>query len=384
MPDSSSRELQAFIDALPDAALLIDAEGTVLVANQKVRGELGLAPEESRPFNLFAALPPEQAVDLKQMVDEVLATSRPVRFVTSREGRTIANHLLPVLDPGGKVARLALLSLDRTELEEWENRLRDAQKLEALGTLSAGIAHEFNNVLTAIVGHASLLDLKLGQNSPLREHIAPILQVSERATALTTSLLTFSRQRLHQPLSMDINLILRGLHAMIGPLLGKEIALELKLGEGSLHAKVDPGLLEQAFLNLALNAKDAMPQGGTLTITLENVLVDQAFLRSLNQEGSPGRYALITISDTGEGMDKELLSRIFEPFFTTKELGRGIGLGLPVTLGIIHQHRGLLTVDSEPGKGSTFHIYLPLMAANLPRGDSAAAVDENRAPGREP
>lgn len=265
-------------------------------------------------------------------------------------------------DYGGKDAEL-VLSHDVTarvradqEKEVLEAQLRQSQKMEAIGTLAGGIAHDFNNILTAIVGYATLLKMKLGEDG---NYVDRILAASERAANLTRSLLAYSRKQVSRPRPIDLGGSVKAVAALLRGMIPESIELAVELSELDLIVMADPGQIDQVLMNLAANARDAMPEGGRLRIASEQLELGRAFIDS-HGYGQPGSYAVVTVSDTGHGMDKETCERIFEPFFTTKEVGKGTGLGLSMAYGIIKQHDGYIKVESLPGKGTTFTIYLPL------------------------
>jgi PAS domain S-box-containing protein len=239
-----------------------------------------------------------------------------------------------------------------------EEQLRHAQKMEAVGVLAGGVAHDFNNLLCAIEGFGSLLRLELPPASKGQGHVAEILSATDRATELTRSLLAFSRQQPVSIVPLDVGELVTGFKTMLGGLLSEKVELKLSLASSPLVVGADRGQLEQVLLNLATNARDAMPAGGALEIATERVTLDAP-----SGALAPGAYALVTVSDTGTGMDAATLSRIFEPFFTTKEVGRGTGLGLSIVYGIVKRHGGLIRATSEPGRGTRFFTYLPLLAA---------------------
>jgi two-component system cell cycle sensor histidine kinase/response regulator CckA len=236
--------------------------------------------------------------------------------------------------------------------------LRQSQKLEGVGQLAGGIAHDFNNLLTVILGRSQMLRKKLGEISPLQRDVDLIHKTAERAANLTRQLLAFSRKQLLQPRVVDLNAVVADMDKMLQRLIGEHIELITVLDPSLGHVKVDPGQMEQVILNLAVNARDAMPEGGKLTIETGNVVLDETYSRH-HFSVQPGHYVMLAVTDRGCGMDAQTQARIFEPFFTTKEPGKGTGLGLSTVYGIIKQSGGNVWVYSELGHGSSFKVYLP-------------------------
>lgn len=258
---------------------------------------------------------------------------------------------------------------DVTEQKRLEAQLRHSQKMEAIGTLTGGIAHDFNNMLTAILGYANLLQLKMGDDPTLAGYVEQILASSEKAASLTSSLLAFSRKQIITPRAMDLNEIVAGVEKLLIRVIGEDIEFMTKVWPEELVVMADGNQLDQILLNLATNARDAMPDGGILTIETSRIRFNGSYGGeddSLALE--PGDYAVIAVADTGSGMEEETRQRIFEPFYTTKEVGRGTGLGLSMVYGIVRQHRGDIHVYSEPGTGTTFKIYLPLLENGIHGG----------------
>ena len=263
-----------------------------------------------------------------------------------------------ISDDGEKPVCLEILVEDVSRQRGMEQRLRHVQKMEAIGRLAGGIAHDFNNVLGVILGYCGMLIEKLGSESELYPLAAQIEKSIQRGATLTRQLLAFSRQQVLQPRVIDINAHFKGFEGLLRRVIGEDIALSVLAHNAQLHLSADPDQLEQVIMNLVVNARDAMPSGGKLTIETSERSIDEEYC-SRNPEARPGDYVMIAVSDTGCGMDRETLARVFEPFFTTKEQGKGTGLGLATVYGIVKQSGGHVTVYSEPGHGTTFKILIP-------------------------
>src|SRR5581483_7414360 len=284
---------------------------------------------------------------------------------------TEAMTVTPVRDAQGAISHFIAIKEDITSRKQLEEQLWRAQKMEAVGRLAGGVAHDFNNLLTVIRGYADILSNSLPKkDASLRASVDEILKASERAASLTRQLLAFSRQQVLAPKVLDLNHVVGGVEKMLRRLIGEDIELVTTLQPDLGPVRADPGQIEQVLVNLAVNSRDAMPQGGRLSIETRNVDLDG---RSPDPEVvvKPGPYVEIRVQDTGCGMDEETQSRIFEPFFTTKEKGKGTGLGLATVYGIVKQSGGYIWVSSEPGHGTTFRIHLPRVNASVVQAEQS-------------
>jgi PAS domain S-box-containing protein len=302
--------------------------------------------------------------------------------------RLVREHAEPMFDEAGRLARIMGTIQDVTEYRRLEDQLREAQKLESVGRLAGGVAHDFNNLLTVIVGYSDFVLSMLEEGHPARTGIEEIHKAGERASALTRQLLAFSRRQVVQPRVLDLNAVIAEAGKMLNRLVGEDVEIATVLAPKLWPVLADPGLVEQVLMNLVVNARDAMPEGGRLVLETHNVLLDQHEARQ-HHGMRPGPHVLLSVSDTGVGMDAATRARIFEPFFTTKPLGTGTGLGLSTCYGIVTQAGGWIGAYSEPGRGSTFRIYLPRVddvpaeaagtrAAIVPGGEETILVVEDQ------
>lgn len=364
--EQSYREL---IQNANDLIYTHDLNGNFLSLNRAGQRITGYTEEEAKQLNIADVISPEFLPTAAEMIDRKLKGSPPTIYSTeiiAKDGRRIpleVNTRLVYRD--GVPVAVQGIGRDISErlaaeeaLRQSEEQLRQAQKLESIGLLAGGVAHDFNNMLTAINGYSDLLLRKLPEGDPLRIHVEEIRKAGERSAELTRQLLAFSRRQIMQPQIIDLNSTVADSARMLRRLIGEHIELLTNLRPGLPKIEIDPGQLVQVLVNLVINSRDAMPDGGTITIETRSETVDRKYAgRHVGIEA--GRYVVLTVSDNGIGMDAQTRERIFEPFFTTKAVGRGTGLGLSTVYGIIKQSGGNIWVYSEPGQGTTFKIFLP-------------------------
>jgi PAS domain S-box-containing protein len=366
--------LENIFNSSVDGIIISDYRGYITRANAAVEKMLGFVQDELIGKHTGELLPrDEKHVEMGSSMMNLLFEKG---FVNNIENEWLRNDGTAVpLDinitllkdgegvPIGAAAFVREIT-ERKNAEEEKARLQTqlylSQKLEAVGHLAGGIAHDFNNILTAIMGYGSLLQTKLKEDDPLRNHVDQILTSAERAAALVRSLLAYSRKQIINPRPVKINEIVINVENMLHRIIGEDINMQTVLSEQDTTVVADAGQIEQLLTNLATNARDAMPAGGALTIEAGVTEMDEQFIKAYGY-GTQGIYVLLTVSDSGSGMDEKTRSQIFEPFFTTKEVGKGTGLGLSTVYGIVKQHNGFINCYSEPGAGTTFKIYLPLV-----------------------
>jgi two-component system cell cycle sensor histidine kinase/response regulator CckA len=376
--EESEERYRSLFELHPDVVVALDPEGRFTSVNPASEAVAGYLPEElvGQPFaSLVLPAHLDRAVAHFRATMAGEAQAPDELAIRHKRGRWVEVSVtsIPIV-VGGRVVGAFGIARDLTAQHALEGQLRQAQKLEAVGRLAGGIAHDFNNLLTVILANAELL-LEETAGRACREDAQLIRETAERAAALTRQLLDFSRRQTVHPRHLDPNTVVGNAGRMLQRTLGEGITLALDLEPALGTVLADPGQLEQALVNLVVNARDAMPQGGRLALRTRNVVVDEAAARE--HHGLPGMYVAIAVEDTGVGIAPELQSRIFEPFFTTKPVGHGSGLGLATVYGIVEQWGGWTDVQSEPGKGTTFTIYLPENAG-------ASNHEEPQATKREP
>jgi two-component system cell cycle sensor histidine kinase/response regulator CckA len=366
--EEALREREAFIsrimDLLPSRLAYVDSQRRYRFVNRRCEEWFG-KPREAIVGRHAKEVVGEEVYSEASPYVEAALSGRGVcyememRRPSDGEMRSIAITYTPHFDENGRVPGFFSFIEDTTDRKRLEEQLRQAQKMEAVGTLAGGMAHDFNNLLMVIAGYSSLIREELEPGSRFEPELRAIERAAKRAAWLTQQLLAFSRKQVLQPKVLDLNAIIRGLEPAIRRALGEHIALALELAPSSVRVKADPGHMQRAVMNLVSNARDAMPRGGKLTIRTRVSEIDAA---ESNRVGgvSPGRYFLIELVDTGHGMDTETARRAFDPFFTTKRTEKARGLGLSTAYGVVKQSGGHITVDSHPGAGSRFVIYLPV------------------------
>lgn len=385
----SEDRYSTLFNSASDAIFICDFTGRFLEVNEAACERLGFTQEELLQMRCEDIEAPEYAGLLSRRLDELREHGHIV-FETehlTKEGEKVPVEVSArIIEHAGTPAVLTIArditerKAAEKEKEKLEEQLVHSQKMEAIGRLAGGIAHDFNNLLTTILGHADLVLTSAEGSEPLLEDVQAIKKAGERAASLVRQLLAFSRKQVLQPAVLDLNSVVIDMEKMLRRLIGEDIELETVLKPGLHQVKVDPGQIEQIIMNLAVNARDAMPQGGKLTVETANVELSEDYTRRRPMM-RPGPYVMLVLSDTGIGMEAETLSHVFEPFFTTKELGKGTGLGLATVYGIVKQSGGYIWVYSEPGEGTTFKIYLPSVqegeeAVRKPHESSGKGGDE--------
>jgi PAS domain S-box-containing protein len=373
----SEERFHAFMDNSPTVAFMKDAEGRLVYVNRPFEETFGTTLPEVRGKTDYDLFPSKVAEGLRATDRAVLESGEPLEThetvpVSDGQQRDWLVYKFPVRLGSGKVF-LGGIGADVTERRQLEEQLRHSQKMEAVGRLAGGVAHDFNNMLAVINGYSELALNRLSPGHPLHSPLEQVHAAGERAAELTRHLLAFSRKQVLEPRLLDLNHGVARMDKMLHRLIGEDIELVTHLASAPAPVVADPCQVEQVLMNLAVNARDAMPEGGKLTIEVHEVTLEQSYGRE-HREVTPGSYVMLAVSDTGIGMDEVTQARIFEPFFTTKDVGQGTGLGLSTVYGIVQQSGGSICVYSELGQGTTFKIYLPR---------AADAPDHQRDPARE-
>ena len=400
--DAQSRILESILASMSDGVAVADVDGKLILFNRAAEEILGLVAQEASPdewskaYGIFlpdrvTRFPTEQYPIIRALKGENTdGIEIFIRNPTVPQGLIISVSGRPWRDKSGalrgavavfrditplKTAESQLRTLNETleervvektqALRKVEEQFRQAQKMEAMGRLAGGVAHDFNNLLTVINGYSELLMMRMPADEPMRADLNEVLAAGRRASGLTRQLLAFSRKQVVEPKYLDLNVVVAGTEKMLQRLIGADVELCMVAGPDLWNVHADPGHIEQVIVNLTVNARDAMPQGGKLTIETANVELDETYVQ-LHTQARAGPHVRLSVSDTGTGMDTDTLSHLFEPFFTTKEPGKGTGLGLSTVHGIVRQSSGHIEVYSEFGKGTTFKIYLPKAEKGAP------------------
>jgi PAS domain S-box-containing protein len=383
----SEKRFRAIFDNAAIGIALVDLEGQVFLSNPALRQMLGYTEEEILSIPISEITHPEDIEKDLVFAEELFEGERDYYQLEKRyikkNGDVMWGHLTgsAVNNEKGEILFGIGMIEDITVRKQLESQLRQAQKLESVGRLTGGIAHDFNNMLTAINGYSDLTLRKLETGNPLRGNIEEIKKAGERSAQLTHQLLAFSRQQILQPKILDLNETIHETSKMLQRLIGEDIELQLVLNSKISRIEVDPGQLTQVIMNLTVNARDALPDGGSITIQTDNVYLDEKFIQS-HPSMQTGNYVMLSVSDTGTGMDEETQHQIFEPFFTTKREGEGTGLGLATVYGIVSQSGGYIWVESELGQGTTFLIYFPSVVEET-KTEEAMDIDYNSHSGTE-
>ena len=346
-----------------DMIAVVDVKGQRLYNSPSYQKILGYTPQELGGTTAGEEIHPED----REKVQRAATAARLSGKGTSLEyrmrhkngsWRTLESRASTIVK-SGKVEKLVIVNRDVTERKHLEEQFRQSQKMEAVGRLSGGVAHDFNNLLGVIIGYGEIVRDGTATESPLRTCVEEMLKAGHRAATLTRQLLAFSRQQVMDPKVLELNVVVKDMEKMLLRLIGEDVQLQTSLDPALVRIKADQGQIEQVIMNLAVNARDAMPRGGELRIETSNFHMDEAFVRRYPYPVLVGDYVLLSVTDNGVGMDATTRARVFEPFFTTKEKGKGTGLGLSTVYGVVKQSGGYIDVISEPGAGASFKIYLP-------------------------
>lgn len=378
-PSEELQETQAryrdLLDHANDIVFTTDLRGKLTSLNRAGEVATGFSSKDAVGMDVAEILGPRSVELAHHMRDGKLTDSAERTYeieIARKDGELITLAArMSFTTRCGKPTGIRGIARDITERKQLEDRLRQYQKMEALGRLAGGVAHDFNNLLGVIIGYSEILADRLDAQDPLREFAGEALKAGRQAASLTQQLLAFSRKQVLRPKVLDLNASVTGMEQLLRRLLREDINLNFKLSPDLGRVKADPGQIQQVVMNLAVNARDAMPQGGELTIETSNEDREESYTRQ-DPFVAAGRYVLLTVTDTGVGMDEKTRTRVFEPFFTTKQLGNGTGLGLATVYGIVKQSGGYLSVQSQLGKGCTFKVFLP----RVDEGERDSSLDK--------
>lgn len=353
-----------------DMIAVVDTNGQRLYNSPSYQRILGYTAEELRDTASLGQIHPDDLQLVRQAAQEAQRTGigRRIEYRMQRkdgEWVVLESTASVIRNARGEVEKLVIVNRDIGERRRLEEQLRQSQKMDAIGRLSGGVAHDFNNLLGVIIGYSEVLQDSIKETDPHRGCVDQVVQAGKRAASLTRQLLAFSRQQVLEPKVLVLNAVVSDMEKMLRRLIGEDVELSISLDRELGKVRADQGQIEQVIMNLAVNARDAMPEGGKLVIHTANFEMDEAFVRRYPYPVQTGAYVLLTVSDTGVGMDSATQHRIFEPFFTTKEKGKGTGLGLSTVYGVVKQSGGYIEVESSVGKGTSFKIYLPRVDQNI-------------------
>jgi len=371
-----------------DMISVVDGEGRRLYSSPSYERILGYSPEEMQNTSSLEHVHPEDLQQVEEAAREARSAGvgRRIEYrMRHKDGtwRLLESTASSIFDAEGKPGKLVIVNRDISGRRRLEDQFRQAQKMEAVGRLSGGIAHDFNNILGVIIGYGEILQDSVKETDPLAGCVKEILGAGKRAATLTRQLLAFSRQQVLEPTVIGLNAIVTDTEKMLRRLIGEDVELSTVLDPDLARVKADQGQIEQVIMNLCVNARDAMPDGGKLTIKTENAEMTETDVRRYSYPVKPGKYVLLTVTDTGIGMDMATQGHIFEPFFTTKEKGKGTGLGLATVYGVVKQSDGYIEVHSELGVGTTFKIYLPQVERSIESEKRTTSAVASSLQGRE-
>ncbi len=371
-----------------DMIAVVDVHGNRIYNSPSYQRILGYTADELQSTLGFEQIHPDDRHIVEEATREARdgGGARSVQYrMRHKDGtwRTLESSATVVVGPDGKADKLVIVNRDITARKQLEEQFRQSQKMEAVGRLSGGVAHDFNNLLSVIMGYAEFQQERLPAGDALRASADEIVKAGKRAASLTRQLLAFSRQQVLDPKVIGLNSAVADMEKLLRRLIGEDIELRTSLDRNLGRLKADQGQLEQVIMNLAVNARDAMPEGGKLAISTENFVMDESFVRRYAYPVQPGPYVLLSVTDTGIGMDNETKSRAFEPFFTTKEKGKGTGLGLATVYGVVKQSGGYIDIESSLGEGTTFKIYLPRVEEEIAAPTRFAGETGSIAMGKE-
>lgn len=382
---ANENNMNATMNAMTDGVIVTTREGLVSRVNPHIESYYGVDKKEARGkhindiFEVFDTKTDKPMIDLFYYLKKNMEGQLGVKIQGPNKSHYVVCKLSAIRDEFDIVKGYVCLLRDMTDMQQEEVNLRHAQKMEAIGTMAGGVAHDFNNMLGGILGYAELSrEFIEDKNSRLYSYIQEIINTSVKASELTKQLLAYARRKEMKREPVDINKCVYNISRLMERTMTKKIEISTNLGKQPLHVYGDESLLENAILNLGLNAKDAMPQGGRLTITVGRIYLDESYCSASQFDIQAGTYVHILVKDQGEGMTEEVLNRIFEPFFTTKEMGKGTGLGMAATYGTVLSHRGAITVKSIKGVGTNVDIYLPLYTPGELTEEPVSIFDSGR------